>query len=77
MKKILSLIVMTLLLQIGSFAQQVSEDVPAMADGMRADGKIWVVVAVVLTILVGLVIYLVTVDKKVSRLEEEVDSLKA
>jgi len=36
---------------------------------MRSNGRIYVVVAVMLTILAGLIIYLVRVDKKISRLE--------
>jgi len=42
-----------------------------MADVMRANGKIYVVVAVVVTILVGLFIYLVSVDRKVTKLERQ------
>ena len=41
-----------------------------MADAMRENGRIYVVVAVVLTILAGLIIYLVRIDRKVSRLEK-------
>ena len=37
--------------------------------GMRADGKIYVVMAVVITILTGLIIYLVRLDRKITRLE--------
>lgn len=40
-----------------------------MADGMRAEGKIYVVVAIVLLILSGLIGYLFFLDKKVSKLE--------
>jgi hypothetical protein len=43
---------------------------PQMADGMRSNGKIYVVVSVVLIILTGLFIYLVRLDKKMSRLEK-------
>ena len=42
----------------------------AMADTMRSNGKIYVVVAVCLTIMLGLFIYVFTVDRKVSRLEK-------
>ena len=42
-----------------------------MADTMRSNGKIYVVVAVILTILAGLVLYIVRLDKKISRLEKE------
>ncbi|MFZ1313681.1 MAG: hypothetical protein WAR38_12510, partial [Chitinophagaceae bacterium] len=40
-----------------------------MADLMRENGRIYVVVAVVLTILIGLILYVVRLDKKISRLE--------
>lgn len=48
-------------------AQQQAE----MADTMRANGKIYVVVAVCLTILTGLIIYLVSLDRKINRIEKE------
>ena len=41
-----------------------------MADGMRASGKIYVVVAIALLIFAGIVIYLFTIDRKVTRLEK-------
>ena len=40
-----------------------------MADGMRSEGKIYVVVGIILIVLTGLVVYLVTLDRKVKRLE--------
>ena len=42
-----------------------------MADTMRNNGRIYVVVAVVLTILIGLILYVVRLDKKISRLEKD------
>lgn len=42
-----------------------------MADRLRSDGKIYVVVAVVLVILVGLILYVVRLDRKISRLEKD------
>jgi protein-S-isoprenylcysteine O-methyltransferase Ste14 len=47
-----------------------------MADTMRSEGKIWVVVAVLVTIMLGLIIYLITIDKKISTIEKELDSSK-
>ena len=41
-----------------------------MADTMRSNGKIYVVVAVILTILAGVIIYLVRLDRKISKLEK-------
>ncbi len=41
-----------------------------MADTMRSNGKIFVVIAVILTILTGLILYLVRLDRKISKLEQ-------
>ena len=43
-----------------------------MADAFRADGKIYVVVAVVSVVVIGLIAYLFSLDKKVSKLEKEI-----
>jgi tetrahydromethanopterin S-methyltransferase subunit D len=43
---------------------------PEMADAMRANGKIYVVVAVCLTILVGLFVYVYNVDRKIKKIEQ-------
>lgn len=38
---------------------------------MRSNGRIYVVVAVMVTILVGLILYLVRLDRKISKVEKE------
>ena len=43
---------------------------PEMADGLRQSGKIYVVVASVIVIVAGLLAYLISLDRKVSRLEK-------
>lgn len=53
-----------MLLFTSAFSQEVE-----MADGMRADGKIYVIVAIVLIVLIGLVGYLFLLDKKIGRIE--------
>lgn len=50
-----------------SHAQEKTE----MADTMRSNGRIYVVVAVVITILAGLILYVARLDRKISRLEKE------
>jgi CcmD family protein len=50
-----------------AFAQEQVE----MADTMRSNGKIYVVVAVCLIILIGLFVYVMSVDRKLRRLEKE------
>ena len=42
-----------------------------MATGLRSSGKIYVVVAVLLTVLTGLFLYLIRLDKKIARLENQ------
>lgn len=50
------------------FAQETQ---PAeMADAMRSNGKIYVVIAVILTILAGLLFYVARLDRKISKLEK-------
>lgn len=41
-------------------------------DFMRSEGKIYVVVAVIVTIVIGIYIYLINLDKKISRLEKSI-----
>jgi CcmD family protein len=44
---------------------------PEMADTMRSNGKIYIVVAVCLTILVGLFLYVAALDRKIRKMEKE------
>jgi len=55
-----------LLLSFTTYAQDKVE----MADSMRNNGKIYVVVAVCITILIGLFVYVFILDKKISRFEK-------
>jgi len=43
-----------------------------MADKFRADGKIYVVVAVVVVILLGIFVYVARLDRKITRFEKEI-----
>ncbi len=43
----------------------------AMADGMRSEGKIYVVVVVFLLILSALFVYLYRIEKKIDRLNNK------
>ena len=67
LKKTTALFLM-LLLSAASIAQD--KDV-SVADTMRSNGRIYVVVAVVLTILTGLILYLLRLDRKITKLEKE------
>ena len=65
------LFVVTALLFINFLSQaQETTDTVDMADTMRSNGKIYVVVAVILTIFAGIIIYLIRLDKKMTKLEK-------
>ncbi|GAB4013389.1 CcmD family protein [Spirosoma sp. KCTC 42546] len=61
-----------LLLSQHVFAQQPVSGGVEMADQLRADGKIWVVVAVVAAVFTGIIIYLIRLDRQIGKLEKEV-----
>ena len=63
------LFVCILLLSTASSAQQKEVE---MADVMRSNGKIYVVVAVCLIILVGLFLYVAGIDRKIRKMEKDV-----
>lgn len=41
-----------------------------MADTMRSEGKIYVVVGIVLIVLAGLILYLFLLDRKIGKIEK-------
>ena len=47
-----------------------------MADGLRSGGLIYIVVMVVLIMVLGLIFYLFTLDKKITKLEKEASEPK-
>lgn len=65
MKSLISTILFCLFITFPAIAQEVE-----MAEVMRSNGKIYVVVAVIATIFLGLMIYLFKIDKRVRKLEE-------
>lgn len=50
------------------FAQESNVD---MADGMRENGKIYVVVAVLCIVFAGIVSYLIVLDRKLTKFEKQ------
>lgn len=69
MKKIL----ITLFILLPALWATAQDNGPAAQEptGMRADGKIYVVLAVAVTILLGLIIYMISLDRKITKLEKE------
>lgn len=63
----------TLFVLLCTYCVQAQENTgQAPSDGLRAGGKIYVVLAVAVTILVGLILYVIRLDRKISRLEKNV-----
>ncbi|MBL7859857.1 MAG: CcmD family protein [Cyclobacteriaceae bacterium] len=58
-------------LPISAIAQPVE-----MADTMRSEGKIYVVVAILLVIFVGLIGYLILLDRKITQIEKKLPEKK-
>jgi hypothetical protein len=73
MKKTLSPLVLFLCLLLPRFVSAQGSDAEKKytAFDMRHNGKIYVVVTVVMIILVGLILYLVRLDGKITKLEKE------
>ena len=64
MKRFLNLLLL-LAMPIFTFASDVE-----MADLLHENGKIYVVVAVIAIIFVGIVVYLVTIDRRLTKIEK-------
>ena len=55
----------------GMLAAQENMPEVEMADAMRENGKIYVVVAVLCVLFVGITLYLISIDRKLGKLEKE------
>ena len=67
---------MILLLNTALVQAQNASDPIEMADSMQESGKIYVVVGVLLIIFLGFLAYLVMKDRKISKLEQEINEKK-
>ncbi len=70
MKKLLSIIVLLLISSV-IFAQAAQP--VEMAEGMFQSGKIYVVVTVLSVIFLGITGYLISIDRKISKMEKELE----
>ena len=68
-KKIISLISLCFVTTC-IFAQQMDLSKEEPTDFMHGNGKIFVVLAVVVVIVSGLLIYLISLDRKIKKMEE-------
>jgi len=70
-------LIMLLFCSVLTHAQTPLTSTPVdMADSMRSNGKIYVVVGVLIIILVGLFAYLLSIDRKISRVEKSIEENK-
>jgi len=60
----------TAFLLLFTIAGKAQETAPQMADALRSNGKIYVVVLVLATIFAGIIAFLVRLDRKISKLEK-------
>lgn len=56
-------------LPVSAFAEELQK--VEMADLLHENGKIYVVVGVIAIIFIGIVVYLVTIDRRLSKIERE------
>lgn len=68
-KPLLSLFTVLLFATVAQAQNVAGESV--FGQTMRSSGRIYVVIAVMTTILVGLFLYLIRLDRKISKLEKE------
>jgi len=71
MHKIYSVLFSAMLMLIPALLMSQPNGPIEMADGMRSSGKIYVVVAVIVTLFTGLVLYIISLDRKITKLEKE------
>ena len=63
----LLLFIFSLFLTVTSYAQVTNAD----RGVMRSNGKIYVVMAICITILVGLILYVISIDRKIKKIEKQ------
>ncbi len=63
-----------LFLLFANIAVATAQEDVKMADLMRSEGKIYVVVAVILLIFVGIAIYLIRLDWRIQKIEKEINN---
>ena len=65
---------LSIILLIFTISQSVAQSSEIeMADTMRSNGMIYVVVAVLAIVLSGIILYLINIDRKISKMEKEIN----
>jgi len=63
------IVILFLLSFVSAFAQQPNQI--EMADTFRSSGKIYVVIATIVIIFIGLAIYLFSIDRRLKKIEKD------
>ena len=74
MKNFSKLFFLLMVMSVQSVSAQ--DQQPEMADVMRSNGKIYVVVGIILIVLIGLFTYLFSLDRKIGKLENKLNIKK-
>jgi hypothetical protein len=81
MKKAVILSILFIVQFIGSIpvllAQGANDQTVEMAETFRTDGKIYVVVLVAAIVFTGLVLFAMNTERKIARVEKEIQGLKS
>lgn len=75
MTKMFKYILSTIFL-LSSFASFAQNNTVEMADGFYKEGKIYVVITILAIVLVGVAIYLFTIERKLKKLEDSIKDKK-
>jgi hypothetical protein len=65
----LLLFIFSLCLAVMAYAQRPTTTTTGSV--MRSNGKIYVVMAICITILVGLILYVISIDRKIKKIEKQ------
>ncbi|HKO81032.1 MAG TPA: hypothetical protein VJU78_11585 [Chitinophagaceae bacterium] len=72
MQKIKTTLFLSACMLLSLFVQAQNSAKTTFGETMRSNGRIYVVIAVMLTILVGLILYLVRLDRKITKIEKDI-----
>ena len=72
-KRVSTLLLYLLLLSGNILAQATQTDAVPMADKLREDGKIWVVVAVVAIVFGAIAVNMLRIDLKLKKIEKDLN----
>lgn len=64
----------SLLFWLSSICLSAQSSEPQMADSMRAEGKIWIVICVIAIIFISLAAFMFYIERKVKKIEDQLNN---